>query len=130
MRLGLKESFDFEVTEANQLLFCEAGGDINPLHIDDEFARGQGYPGRVVYGMLQGAVYSQLIGVYLPGKYCLLQDMKISFMAPVFIGDVLTVTGEVKDVDERYQRIRIKAMMRNQDGRKVSRALIDVGLSK
>ena len=80
--------------------------------------------------MLQGAVYSQLIGVYLPGKYCLLQDMKISFMAPVFIGDVLTVTGEVKDVDERYQRIRIKAMMRNQDGRKVSRALIDVGLSK
>ena len=56
--------------------------------------------------------------------------MKISFMAPVFIGDVLTVTGEVKDVDERYQRIRIKAMMRNQDGRKVSRALIDVGLSK
>ena len=26
MRLGLKESFDFEVTEANQLLFCEAGG--------------------------------------------------------------------------------------------------------
>ena len=80
--------------------------------------------------MLQGAVYSQLVGVYLPGRYCLLQDIKLSFMSPVFIGDTLTVTGEVREVDERYHRIRIKAMMRNQNGKKVPRALIDVGLAR
>ena len=80
--------------------------------------------------MLQGAVYSQLVGVWLPGKYCLLQDIKLSFMSPVYIGDTLTVTGEVCDVDERYHRVTIRAVMRNQEGKKVSRARIDVGLSR
>lgn len=129
-KAGMKESFQYTVTEQNQIDFCNVSGDVNPLHVDENFAQESGQPGRVVYGMLQGALYSQLVGVYLPGKYCLLQDIKISFMIPVYINDTLTIIGEVKDVDERYKRILVKAYMLNQHNKKVSRALISVGITK
>ena len=44
------------------------------------------------------------------------------------IGDTLTVTGEVKEIDEQFRRIHIKAFIRNQDGVKVSRAKLIVGV--
>lgn len=129
-KVGLKESFQYTVTEQDQMDFCNVSGDVNPLHIDADFARESGQPGRVVYGMLQGALYSRLVGVYLPGKYCLLQDIKITFMTPVYINDTLTVVGEIKEVDERYKRVSIKAYMLNHNNKKVSRALISVGIMK
>jgi len=129
-KAGLKSSFQYTVTEQKQMDFCNVSGDVNPLHIDESFAQKSGQPGRVVYGMLQGALYSQLVGVHLPGKYCLLQDIKITFMTPVYINDELTVVGEIKDVDERYKRISVKAYILNQNNKKVSRALISVGIMK
>lgn len=129
-KAGLKASFQYKVTEQKQMDFCNVSGDVNPLHIDENFAQKSGRPRRVVYGMLQGALYSQLVGVHLPGKYCLLQDIKITFMTPVYINDELTVVGEVKDVDERYKRISVKAYILNQNNKKVSRALISVGIIK
>lgn len=48
--------------------------------------------------------------------------------APVYIGDILTVTGTVKEVDSQFRRIVIKAEMRNQDRVKVSRAKLMVGV--
>ena len=128
LQIGLKEEFDFHITNEQQKYFCLAGEDVNPLHTDESYAKKQGYAGRVVYGMLQGAIYSQLVGVYLPGRYCLLQDIKLSFMDPVYIGETLHVIGEIVEKDERYRRVAIKAAMRNQKGKKVSRALIHVGL--
>lgn len=129
-KVGLKESFQYIVNEQNQKTFCNVSGDVNPLHNDDKFAQKSGRPGRVVYGMLQGALYSQLVGVHLPGKYCLLQDIKISFMRPAYINDILTVVGEIVDVDERYNRVFVKAYILNQNKKKVSRALISVGIMK
>ena len=46
-------------------------GDVSPIHIDADYARGRGFPGRVVYGMLGASFFSTLAGVYLPGEHCL-----------------------------------------------------------
>jgi acyl dehydratase len=33
--------------------YAEASGDHNPIHLDDDFARSVGLPGRIAHGMLQ-----------------------------------------------------------------------------
>lgn len=67
-------------------------------------------------------------GVYIPGENCLLQSVHADFLAPVFIGDVLTCTGKIVEKNDSVQQVVIKAVIRNQNGQKVSRAKIEAGV--
>ena len=127
--LGLEESFSVEVNDQMMDLFLELSADCNPLHLDDGFARENGFAARVVYGMLTSAFYSRLIGVHLPGKYGLLQGVDIAFNKPVYIGDWLQIQGKVAYMNEAYGQIEVKAQITNQSGAKVSTAKIKVGLN-
>ena len=60
--IGQKESFQYDVTEEKMKSFLELTGDVNPLHTDDEYAKGKGHSGRVVYGMLTASLISTLGG--------------------------------------------------------------------
>ena len=126
--LGMKESFSVQVTEKVQAMFTELSGDVNPMHLDKDMCIMGGYKDKLVYGMATASYYSTLVGVYLPGEKCLFHKCEVEWPAPVYIGDTLTVTGVVKEIDEQVRRIHIKAFIRNQDGVKVSRAKLIVGV--
>lgn len=128
--IGTEEKFTVRVTEDMHLNFKKYTGDVNPIHVDDKFAKKNGFYDVLVYGMLTASFYSTLVGVYLPGKYCILQECKTSFYNPVYIGDELTVIGNVKDIDYILKRITIKAKIINQNMKRVSKATIIVGLTK
>ena len=128
MFVGQTVEFKREITDGMMESFCEISGDINPLHKDEDFAKEKGYPGRVVYGMLTSAMYSCLGGVYIPGENCLLQSVHADFLNPVYIGDTLTCTGKIIEKNDSVRQIVIKAVIRNQDGKKVSRAKIEAGV--
>ncbi len=130
IQLGQQECFSVVLTETMMNQFCEMTGDINPLHCDEEYASAKGYPGRVAYGMLVSAFYSTLAGVYLPGKNCLLQSVDIKMRLPVFIGDMLMVEGTVSEIHEELGIIRVKASISNQNGKKVSKAVLQMGVTK
>ncbi len=128
LSVGQTAEFSREITAAMMDSFREISRDVNPLHNDEDFAKGKGYPGRVVYGMLTSSMYSCLGGVYIPGENCLLQSVHADFLAPVFIGDTLTCTGKISEKNDSVRQVVIKAVIRNQDGKKVSRAKIEAGV--
>ena len=127
IRVGLTHSFEAEFTEQMAKDFAALSGDINPLHVNAEYARSQGFPGPVLFGLMSSSLYSKLAGVYLPGKYSLLQGIDIDFNSPVFVGDRLTVTGKVSHLTEAYRRFEVKANIRKADGKLVSKATLRVG---
>lgn len=127
--VGMTEEFKCTVTQGMQDAFTDLSGDINPMHIDTNFAnRVGGYQDRLVYGMLTASFYSRLVGVYLPGEKCLFRECDVQWPKPVYIGDTLTVTGKVSEIDERIHTVKIKAFIHNQNGEKVSRATLIVGV--
>lgn len=128
LEIGKEERFTVCITEDMQKTFMELTGDVNPLHLDIEYAKGNGFPHNIVYGMLTASFYSTLAGVYLPGERCLLLECNAAFKKPVYIGDKLTIVGQIKEKDERLGRITIKAYIINQDGIKVSRATVIAGV--
>ena len=129
IEIGHKESFTITVTDEMMASFRGITGDVNPLHNDGEYARSQGHPGRVAFGMLTGSFLSTLAGVYLPGKRSLIHEVKIKFAKPVYIGDSLTVEGIVEEKNDTYSLLMIKATIRNQNGEKVCRAKMQVAVS-
>ena len=127
MTPGLSESFTVTITEEMMARFEAITGDVSPIHMDAEYAQKRGYPGRVVYGMLGASFFSTLAGVYLPGEHCLLHGVECKFAKPIFIGDTLTVKGTVVSVSEIGSEAEIKAVITNQDGKRVTRGIINQG---
>ena len=123
-------SFEFSevVTEEKMKLFLKLSGDNNALHCSEEYAKKSNMEGRVVYGMLTSSFYSTLVGVYLPGKNCLLQEIKISFNNPLYIGEELVVSGTIIEKDDTFKRVEIKASIKAKDGKVISKARIKVGV--
>lgn len=130
IEIGMEERFQRTITAEMMEQFKLLSGDINPLHCNEEYACGLGYPGRVVYGMLTAALYSTLAGVYLPGEKCLLHSVNAKFRKPVFIGDTLQVSGRVSEKNETFNICTVKAEISNQTGEKVSKAIIEFGFCK
>lgn len=126
--VGMKEQFQVTITADMLEQFKSITGDCNPLHSEKEFAIQKGYPDRVVYGMLTAGFLSTLAGVYLPGENSLIHSVESKFVKPVLVGDVLTVSGEVKDIDERFQCFHMKVEIRNQKEEKVLRGSMEVGV--
>ncbi len=126
--IGHKESFTVTVTEEMMSSFRSITGDVNPLHNEEAYALSKGHRGRVVYGMLTGSLLSTLAGVYLPGERSLIHEVKLKFAKPVYIGDTLTVEGVVDEKNDTYSLLMLKVTIRNQDGDKVCRATMQIGV--
>lgn len=127
LEVGMEEHFSVCITDEMMQMFRQLSGDINPLHTDDEYAKESGFPQKVVYGMLSASLYSRMAGVYLPGKYCLLHEVKSTFTHPVFVGDTLCVSGKITQKNDTFRQVQIKCHIRNQNNEKVSRAVILAG---
>ena len=125
--VGLCHSFTTVFTNEMTLEYSRISGDTNPLHIDSEYAKHAGFAGPVLFGLMTSSLYSRLVGVYLPGKYGLLHGIDIDFNAPCYAGETLHCEGEVVFVNEAYRRIELKASIRNEQQKRISKALIRVG---
>lgn len=126
--VGMKESFSVVVTQEMQDSFRSITGDVNPLHASKDFAQEKGYPDCAVFGMLTASFFSTLAGVYLPGEKSLIHSVEVKFSKPVYVGDKLTIEGKVDEKNDTYQLIKVKATIKNQNGEKVSKANMQIGL--
>ncbi len=109
-------SWTAEVVEIEQ--FADLSGDRNPLHMDGAYARERGFADRVAHGFLLGAKVSALIGMFLPGRRCLLVEENLNFPNPVYPGDEVTLSGEVVDThtDLALVSIKIRGEKKDEDG--------------
>lgn len=46
--------------------FENLSGNVNPLHVDHDYAAHVGLVGPVIFGMMSSSLYSRLVGVCLP----------------------------------------------------------------
>ena len=89
------------VTERDIQLFGEATGDMNPVHFDEDFAKKTVFRGRVAHGALSIGYISALLGTQLPGDGSIFLSASIVFKTPVRIGDTVTTTATVREINGR-----------------------------
>lgn len=101
LALGMSASYTRTITAADIEQFAEVSGDINPIHLDEEFAAASRFGKRIAHGMLSGSYISTVVGTRLPGPGCLYVSQTLKFRAPVFIGDEVTATATITELNER-----------------------------
>ncbi len=125
---GQEASFSKTITEADIAHFVALTGDVNPLHVDAEFARRTFFGERIAHGMLSASLFSTLVGMKLPGLGAIYRSQTLEFLKPVRIGDTLTARFRVESVDPRANRIEIESWIENQRDEVVVRGRAVAGL--
>ena len=87
------------VTDAVIQAFAEVSSDSNPVHLDQAYAEGTMFKGRIAHGMLSGAYVSAVIGMQLPGPGTIYLSQSLRFRRPVRLGDVVDVRVTVEALD-------------------------------
>lgn len=129
LTVGHRESFLTAISEEKMVRFRDITGDLNSLHNEESFAKEKGFDGKVVYGLLTASYFSTLVGMYLPGERCLIQEIKYKFVKPVYIGDELLVSGEIAEMDERTKQLMLRVRIeRKKDDVTVVRGTMTVGV--
>ena len=128
LTLGLKAEFSATVSLKTLQQFRDLSGDENPLHLDTEYARTRGFDGQVVYGLMIGAFYSRLFGMYLPGRNGMIHSLDLRFVKPVYVDDKLFIYGEVTYLNDALKVIEISAKVLKDNKTEVSRAKIRGGM--
>ena len=105
------------ITQEQLVQYADASGDHNPLHLDEEFARGTPYGRTIAHGMLVLALVSELMTRSFGGAWLRGGKLKIRFRAPVFPGDTVRATGMLKASDEATATYEVAVA--NQDGENV-----------
>jgi phosphate acetyltransferase len=100
-------------------LFAAMSGDVNPTHVDTEFARSGQFREVVGHSMWGSTLISSILGTEFPGPGTVYISQTLSFWRPVTIGDTLTVTVTCKAKYTHNHHLVMDCLAINQDGLKV-----------
>lgn len=99
--------------------FAEFSGDLNPLHMDAGEAREYGFPHAVAHGAIQVAYLSKLIGMVVPGSGALWTGHRLEWLRPVFVGDEIELTVEIKSWSASASLLHLNFSATNKHGERV-----------
>ena len=117
--VGQTATYSKQVSDSDIQHFAVASGDATPVHLDEAFAAGTQFKGRIAHGMLTGAFISAALAMKLPGPGTIYLGQSLRFRLPVRIGDTITVALEVVDKQDRRKTVTLDCKATNQVGKTV-----------
>lgn len=111
---GDVETFTKTITQTDVTLWVGLTGDMNPIHINTEYAKATRFgdiivPGLMVAGLISTVMTKSTFGNIYSGQ-------ALKFLKPVYLGDTITASATVTEKIEEKRRVRIKTECFNQRG--------------
>lgn len=110
LSLGQSAERSHTVTDADIAAFAAVSGDTNPLHLDEAYAAGTPFKGRIAHGMLAAGYLSAVLGTELPGPGAVYLTQNLRFRRPVRIGDRVTARVRITAIDEAKSRVTLETV--------------------
>ena len=119
INIGDTASIKRRLTQRDIQLFAVMSGDVNPAHLDEDYARDSMFHEVIAHGLWGGALISTVLGTLLPGPGTIYLGQSLRFKRPVTLGDVLTVTVTAKSKNPANKRVMFDCQCTNQNGGRV-----------
>lgn len=111
---GDKASRTTTITDEMIRLFADLTGDTNPVHLDEAYAAGTRFGRRIAHGMIAAGLISATLANDLPGPGTVYLSQTLQFKAPVYPGDTITTTVEVKTARPDKPILTLATTCKNQ----------------
>lgn len=119
IKIGDEASLTRTITEAHIVNYAGLTGDWNPVHADAEHAAQSMFGERIAHGMLVAGLTSAVLGTQLPGPNSIYLGQDLKFIAPVKIGDTITVAVTVTEKRDDKRIVKLRTTATNQRGEMV-----------
>ncbi|MFC6204954.1 MaoC family dehydratase [Psychrobacter urativorans] len=98
-------------------IFSELSGDVNPVHLDSDYAQNSIFGARIVHGALASSIFSTIFANTLPGPGCIYFKSENKFLKPIYLNESVTFKVIITDVLRDKKRIIFKtvAIVRDQE---------------
>jgi len=118
MKLNIGDTFERSRVVTDELVrqFADLSGDHNPIHLDEVYAGHTRFGRRIAHGMLTGAFISAVLGEEFAERRIVYLSQTMRFVAPVFIGDTVTVTATIQDIREDRGIVTLRTDAVKHDG--------------
>ena len=100
-------------------LFAVMSGDVNPAHVDADYAQSDMFHKVIAHGMWGGALISAVLGTELPGPGTIYLDQSLNFRKAVGLGDTVTVRITVTEKSTKHHHVTLQCLCVNQNGETV-----------
>jgi 3-hydroxybutyryl-CoA dehydratase len=114
--IGQEASLSKTASEQGVQEFARLTGDMNPVHLDHEFALKTRFGKQIVHGMWVASLISALLGTKLPGPGTIYLSQSLKFLAPVFINETITATVRVIKKREDKPILTLRTTCVNENG--------------
>lgn len=114
MKIGDTATLVRTLSQKDIHLFAIMSGDVNPAHVDEEFASNDMFHAIIAHGMWGGALISTVLGTQLPGPGTIYLGQSLRFLHPVYPGDTVTVTVTVAEMEAERHRVSLECKVINQ----------------
>jgi acyl dehydratase len=118
LQVGDSATYTRTLTESELVLFAAVSGDLNPVHLDKDYASKSVFKERIAHGMWSGALISAALATVIPGPGTIYLEQQLNFKRPVKMDDTLTVTLTVIRKEER-NRVVLNCEVINQRAEQV-----------
>lgn len=113
--VGMERSLARRIGDHEIGLFAEVSSDRNPVHLDEAYASGTMFGGRIAHGMLTASLISAVIGQQLPGHGTVYLRQDLRFLAPVRPGDEVLAVVRVAGIEHARARVTLECHCRVGD---------------
>ena len=114
------------LTKEDIELFAVMSGDVNPVCVDEAFARDDMFHKIIAHGMWGGTLISTLLGTELPGPGTIYLSQTLTFRHPIGIGDTVVVSVTVREKSAAKRNVILDCRVVNQAGKIVMEGVADV----
>ena len=110
------DGFSFErfISADDVKQFAEAVGDLNPIHLDAEFAEKSFFKKRIVHGAFLVGLISKILGVDFPGQGTVYISQNSVFKRPVYVDTTVKVKVKVTEVMTEKRRLVLDTNVFNE----------------
>ncbi|MCM3713495.1 MaoC/PaaZ C-terminal domain-containing protein [Halalkalibacter oceani] len=118
IKVGDSVQFSKTIGETDVYLFAGITGDLSPNHVNEQYMSKTAYKKRIAHGVLSVGFASttSTLMVEKTGLPAVSYGYdRIRFIQPIFIGDTITVSYTITEVDEGGQKTKASIEVRNQD---------------
>jgi phosphate acetyltransferase len=119
IEVGNSATLTRTLREEDIQLFAVMSGDVNPAHVDPEYALSSMFQEVIAHGMWGGALISTVLGTEFPGPGTIYISQTLRFSRPVKVGDTITVKITCKEKFDQNKHMIFDCLCSNQDGLKV-----------
>ena len=114
LKIGMQDSITKTITETDIILYSGISLDINPVHINENYAAETFFKKRIAHGMLSAGLISAVLGTKLPGEGSIYLEQSLKFIKPVFINDTITASTEVIELNNEKNIVVLSTICKNQ----------------